>query len=181
MLSLTSTYLRAPADIFRGKSSDSTHARGGSQLAREPEPQRAAPAPEPEPEPEPHADYSQHRRMEPGWPASRGQDGGQAEEMDVPGAAERVVEAPGTSPPTSPIPVPNIVAAKAEPEGAAAARPTMIVGRSLCDLHSDSAVGQTEADRLPAPVGATPPLLSMIRQTADSAKKPASGEQRGRV
>ena len=176
MLSLTNTYLRAPADIFR-KSSDSTHVRGRSQLAREPEPQRAAPAPEPEPEPEPHADYSQRRGMEPGRPASGGQGGGQAEEMDVPPVAERAVEAPDA---TSPIPVPNIVAAKAESEGAAAARPTMIVGRSLCDLHSETAVGQTEADRLPAPVGATPPLLSMIRQTADSAEKPASGEQRGR-
>ena len=173
MLSLTNTYLRAPADIFR-KSSDSTHVRGRSQLAREPEPQRAAPAPEPEPEPEPHADYSQRRGMEPG-----GQGGGQAEEMDVPPVAERAVEAPDAGS-TSPIPVPNIVAAKAESEGAAAARPTMIVGRSLCDLHSETAVGQTEADRLPAPVGATPPLLSMIRQTADSAEKPASGEQRGR-
>ena len=174
MLSLTNTYLRAPADIFR-KSSDSTHVRGRSQLAREPEPQRAAPAPEPEPEPEPHADYSQRRGMEPG-----GQGGGQAEEMDVPPVAERAVEAADAGSPTSPIPVPNIVAAKAEPAGAAAARPTMIVGRSLCDLHSETAVGQTEADRLPAPVGATPPLLSMIRQTADSAEKPASGEQRGR-
>ena len=43
---------------------------------------------------------------------------------------------------------------------------SMIIGRSLCDMHSETAVRQTEADRYPAPADASHPVLSMIKETA---------------
>jgi len=63
------------------------------------------------------------------------------------------------------IPVP-IIASEPEARSAPVAiRPELIVGRSLCDVHSQEAISHAARDNSPIKMGQTPPLLSMIRQT----------------
>ena len=128
----------------------------GSSKA-EPEPSRSEPsAAGPEawaaaPEPEPHGSGTAAAAGD----AAAAQQSAQAPAMAPNGATTQgmipVPNIPADEPPQHSVPIPG--------------RPVIIRGRSLCDVHSDEAVDHAERASS-IKMGQTPPLLSMIRQTA---------------
>ena len=73
------------------------------------------------------------------------------------------------------IPVPNIAEAS-QSAAVSIPRVEMIVGRSLCDVHSDEAERERERASSPVKMGQTPPLLSMIRQSVIERARESSEE-----
>ena len=79
-------------------------------------------------------------------------------------AAAAAPAAAAAARPARGIPVPNIADAS-QSAAVPIQRVEMIVGRSLCDVHSDEAERERERANSPVKMGQTPPLLSIIRQT----------------
>ena len=125
----------------------------GSAAESEPSCDRTRDAgPEPEPEREPQLGGSAERACE--------AEAGVAAAAQGPQAAATAVGARQES-----IPVPNITDEPQQHSMPVPIRQDIIVGRSLCDVHSDTAIDDAKRDSSPAKMGQTPPLLSMIRQT----------------
>ena len=113
----------------------------------------AGPEPEPEREREPQLSGSAE-------PACAAESSVTAAAQGPQAAAATAVDACQDS-----IPVPNITDKPQQHSMPVPIRQDIIVGRSLCDVHSDTAISDAERDSFPAKLGQTPPLLSMIRQT----------------
>lgn len=136
----------------------------------EPEPSCSDPAaagPDPEawaaaPEPEPESRDDEEQPRAPG--SSTAAAVGDTAAAQQPAQAQAQAIAPNGAAEHGAIPVPNIPVD--EPQDSIPARPVIIRGRSLCDMHSDEAVDHAERASSPIKMGQTPPLLSMIRQTA---------------
>ena len=141
-----------------------------ASAAAEAEPQSEClqwPGPEPEPDTNAAAAMSTDDEMSvetsPSEPSSAGSSGSAA------GGAAGGAVGGGASRSMMGIPLPTFnddAPSQPSPPMAIAARPEMIVGRSLCDMHSDEALSHAMAAHQLPIMGHTPPLLSMIRTVA---------------
>jgi|EP01043_Picozoa_sp_COSAG02_P025876 hypothetical protein len=131
----------------------------GDPTAAGPEPEAWAAAPEPEPESRGGAEHPDAPRT--GAAAAAGDAAAAQQPAHAPAIAPNGAAQQGS------IPVPNIPADEPQQHGMPIpVRPVIIRGRSLCDMHSDEAVDHAERASSPIKMGQTPPLLSIIRQTA---------------